>query len=320
MLEQLYGRRMPASASISDFWKMSNVLVENGVLGARFFFEKLGVKRYLVNSATAAELCARDLVGLAARVERIFLPVALPRNWHPPLGASASSERARPLTLGTFGMPGPDKRTELIVEAAGELTRRKVAVRLVMAGFGCAHWAQRHADELKGLDVDARDTPSDHEFLDAMSVVDVAVQLRRRSLGESSGVVPELLALGRSVIVSDIGSFREYGKAVRTVSDDASPSGLADCIFDTWKNPVPQAAIADFVATHSSERFRKAILRLHQQQCGNGTGEAWRSTLQSEAVWHGTTPHPRTAWASRQTKPQRRLPGSEPPPVDEQPG
>jgi hypothetical protein len=69
------------------------------------------------------------------------------------------------------------------------------------------------------------------------------------------------LAVGRNVIVSDIGSFREFGKAVRTIPVDVSASALADVIFHTWKHPIPQAAIADYVASHSSERFRKALLR-----------------------------------------------------------
>jgi hypothetical protein len=159
-------------------------------------------------------------------------------------------------------MPGPDKRTDLVIAAAKELTRRAVPVRLVLAGYECAHWALRHADELRGLDVEARDMPSDCQFVDAMSSVDVAVQLRMRNLGESSGPVHELLALGRNVIVSDIGSFRELGKAVRTIPLDASASTLADVISHTWKYPIPQTAIADYVASHSSERFRQALVRL----------------------------------------------------------
>jgi glycosyltransferase involved in cell wall biosynthesis len=262
MMERLYHKTIPLDAISFNKFSMSEILVEEGILGVRFFFNKFGIHRYLVNSSTAAELCRRDLDGLPASVERVFHPVALPGSWRPPAAERSPDGPAKPLVVGTFGRPGPDKRTDVVVTAVRELRRRGVAVQLVVAGFESAYWALSRADELRGLDVHTQDAPSDHQFLDAMSGVDIAVQLREKNMGESSGVVHELLALGRSVIVSDVGSFREFGEAVRTVPADASPGVLADAIFHTWKSPVPPAAIAEYVAAHSARCFRQALVKV----------------------------------------------------------
>src|SRR5690606_20591953 len=171
-------------------------------------------------------------------------------------------KRGRPIVIGTFGVPGPDKRTELVIAAMRRLKKLNPHVRLALGGFGCKQWVARHPDKLHGIDVDVRDLPSEHEFLRFMDTVDVAVQLRLKNRGESSGAVHELLALGKNVIVSDVGSFKEFGDAVRTIPADASPTVLANAIQSLLESPIPRHAIELYVESHSKERFGATLWEL----------------------------------------------------------
>jgi hypothetical protein len=89
-----------------------------------------------------------------------------------------------------------------------------------------------------------------------MAGTHVAVQLRRKNLGESSGVVPTLLGLGIPTIVSPVGAFKEYGNAVRFFDGD-DPDGLADVILGM---PATIEGTQTFVEAHGVTQFNSALL------------------------------------------------------------
>ena len=81
-----------------------------------------------------------------------------------------------------------------------------------------------------------------------MRRVDVAVQLRTPTFGESSGVVNELVAIGTPLVVSRVGSFAELpANLVTFVESTCSPAELA-------------AAITAAAATRPSETARASCL------------------------------------------------------------
>ena len=86
---------------------------------------------------------------------------------------------------------------------------------------------------------------------------DIAVQLRRSNLGESSGVVPTLLALGIPTIVSPIGAFAEYGDAVLSF-DGYDPVALADLL--ERGQPVDQLAMQRYARDHSLAAYNAKLL------------------------------------------------------------
>jgi hypothetical protein len=88
---------------------------------------------------------------------------------------------------------------------------------------------------------------------------DIAVQLRRSNLGESSGVVPTLLALGVPTVVSTIGAFGEYGDAVQTF-EGTDPAALAD-LLERGVNVDP-FAMQRYVREHSLVAFNAQLLSL----------------------------------------------------------
>ena len=65
------------------------------------------------------------------------------------------------------------------------------------------------------------------ELLDVMDSVHIAVQLRKRNLGESSGVIASLIKKNVPTIVTATGSFVEYQYSCVLVDEEVSPSELA---------------------------------------------------------------------------------------------
>jgi glycosyltransferase involved in cell wall biosynthesis len=263
VFDVIYGRPLADAAAPGAFdWEVHEELVARGALGARWF-TSLGIKQFLVNSDAAEALLVTDLDGTDATVRKIFHPAFLP------LGAEAHAARQRPvasctgqpmITVGTFGVPSASKRTQDIVKAVQHIQHGGQPARLLIAGFGVSAYAKQNAKLLAGITVQLFDGPTDLQLLDCMREVDVAVQLRSRNLGESSGVVPQLLQLCKPTVVSALGSFAEFGDAVASLSPEATYEDIASAILAAAKDPPRVEAMQVYTADRSPKRFREVLL------------------------------------------------------------
>ncbi|MBB5374316.1 glycosyltransferase family protein [Acidocella aromatica] len=245
------------NANQIDARRVHESLADAGYCGASYFAD-LGVKRFLVNSNAAAEILRHDMEAMGGSIETLFHPVFLPSGIQRTRPVSKTPDA--PLVVGSFGYAGSSKRTELLVAAVHELQREGINVRLLLAGFGTAYYADVHATMLAGIALDVRDAPTDRQLCEAMLEVDVAVQLRATNRGESSGIVPQLIALGQRTIVSDIGAFREYGGAVQKVPEQVTASELAKAVLAAAIAPAPEEAMRNYAQNHSPARFRSRLL------------------------------------------------------------
>ena len=226
------------------------------LLGPRILVRRAGVRRFVVNSAAAADLLRLDLGEDATdvRIDVLFLPVQ-PAAFTP---AARSSER---LLIGHFGYLGPAKHPDRLVAACDILARRR-PLELVLAGYGVTSYVSRN-----GLQREYQrlvESPSDHELEEIMSTVDCAVQLRYPDLGSSSGVLNQLLALRRPVVCTRTGSFAEMDGIVHLVAPDVSPAELAVAIEQAAASDMSVAA-NEFVAQRSPSVFEgrlRALLEL----------------------------------------------------------
>lgn len=233
-------------------------LARAGVSGMRWF-ANLGVRRFLTNSRAATAILAAELAGMDAEIGTLFHPVFLPAGIAPDHGEPGCLVGDR-LTVGSFGYPGADKSTERVIDAVRALHAGGHPVRLLLAGYGVARYAAAHAEALAGLDVELLDGPADRQLCRAMQAVDIAVQLRAENRGESSGTVAQLIALGRRILVADIGAFGEYGPAVHTIAARPTAKALAASILEVAGQPPARAAMRAYADAHSPERFRAALL------------------------------------------------------------
>lgn len=221
----------------------------------RFLRRKGGLDGLFVNSLACRELVLHALGGEAEgwEIHPLFLPVAPPAV---PPRETASGE----LKVGFFGVPAENKQPDKVLEAF-EVLRKTRPARLLLAGWGVSGFAEAH--RIQGRDdITCLESPADAELFEAMASVDVAVQLRVPSLGESSGVVGQLLALGKPIVVTGEGSYAELRDDwVTKVAADIDPALLAEQIISASQRDM--VGMADsFMSTFSSDAFESAFREL----------------------------------------------------------
>ncbi|MFN6016106.1 MAG: glycosyltransferase [Verrucomicrobiota bacterium] len=228
---------------------------EYGIAGVRIFL-KLGITKFLVNSEAAKSILEGDLPKNVAKVSKIFHPVFLPKGMNG--GDLIMRNDREEIIVGTFGMPRKSKQTELIVAACKHLASTGHNIKLVIAGFG----AEKYVRTIKktNLNIVGYSDLTDGQLSEVMASVDVAVQLRLSNMGESSGVVPQLLALCKNVIVSDVGAFAEFGSATKKVPTDIRFDNLAATILEVLADDSYRDAMRAYAALHSPKAFRATLL------------------------------------------------------------
>jgi glycosyltransferase involved in cell wall biosynthesis/SAM-dependent methyltransferase len=149
--------------------------------------------------------------GFAGPVAKIphgsWIPEADRLEWRTKLGLNAST----PL-IGAFGFIKPYKRIGESLRAMRRLVRVEPEARMILVGEPHPEFPVH--DLIRSLDLEdyvrvLGFTPIEH-FTGYMSACDIILNLRYPTVGESSGSMLRALGLGKAVLVSDIGSFREF--------------------------------------------------------------------------------------------------------------
>ena len=241
----------------SENWQAHKAAVDAGILGIRTLFD-VGVRHFIVNSEAAARIVREDLSAAEGNETRIDV------LYHPVFEPEVSRNQAEPhdgsLTIGTFGAPSVSKGTNIVIAAVRELRRRGVKAKLIIAGFDANYFADGELARLEDRTwLELAEPTNERELQLDMLKCDIAVQLRRSNLGESSGVVPSLLALGIPTIVSPIGAFGEYGEAVGNF-EGYDPSALADLLEHGSK--IDDLAMQRYTRDHSLAAFNTRLLSL----------------------------------------------------------
>jgi glycosyltransferase involved in cell wall biosynthesis len=241
----------------SENWQAHKAAVDAGILGIRTLFD-VGVRHFIVNSEAAARIVREDLSPAESGETRVDV------LYHPVFEPEVSRREAQPhdgnLIIGTFGAPSVSKGTNVVLAAVRELRRRGVKAKLIIAGFDADYFADgelARAEDRAWLEL--AEPTTERELQLDMLKCDIAIQLRRTNLGESSGVVPSLLALGIPTIVSPIGAFAEYGEAVGTF-DGYDPVALADLL--EARPQVDELAMQRYAREHSLAAFNARFLSM----------------------------------------------------------
>lgn len=164
--------------------------------------------------------------------------------------------------VGTFGFQTPPKRLDVVLRAFARLRGERPRARLAVVG------AVDRAVDLAGLfaaglgeavsvvgHVDSLD-----RFLDWMRAVDVAVNLRHPSGGETSGTVIRLLGLGKPLAVTDAGAFAEIpdGCAAKVPPDEREEDVLAAYLAALAADPELARSLGAAARRHLAEHHSLA--------------------------------------------------------------
>ncbi len=248
LLNNLYLRDCPEDA------KKKIPIFDSNVLGLKVFNKCFGISEFLVNSQAAADLVTKDLYDLEnIKVSRIFLPLF---EFDLRKYKYKFNKEEGVKYIGSFGIPGPAKKTDVIIDAVNLLNKRGINCKLILAGWGVEKYC-RHKDL---TNVEYFENLSDLELFSLISQIDLAVQLRASNTGESSGCVPLTLEAKIPTIVSRVGSFAEFGNSV-VYFDNSTVNNLCELIRATLSNQNLELKcnMALYVKGHGIKNFMKSL-------------------------------------------------------------
>lgn len=114
--------------------------------------------------------------------------------------------------IGIFGFLKPYKRIAESLRAFKRLVRVAPEARMILVGEPHSEFPLESMIQSLGLSAQARVigfTPIE-DFNGYLAASDIVLNLRFPTVGESSGTLLRALGMGKAVVVSDVGSFREY--------------------------------------------------------------------------------------------------------------
>lgn len=144
--------------------------------------------------------------------------------------------------IASFGYIGPTKQTELIVKAMRQAEKESAgrSIKLVLAGNLSPG---EYSDELHKLIKELKYPQNvvitgyldDKKYLEYMRLADVAVQLRTKSRGETSAVIPECMMMELPVILNGYASFDDYpGEVVYKMPEQVTAANVAEAIMKMY--------------------------------------------------------------------------------------
>ena len=151
--------------------------------------------------------------GFGRPVWRIPMP-----TWPAPEVEPISLPKEAAVVIGCFGNLNPAKRLPQLLRAFAEVRARHSETLLVLAGgISSRHELDLHVTE-SGLRLDESvlhlGFVGEDDIWPLLAACDVLVSLRFPTMGETSGSVIRTLAVGRPLVVSDVGWFSELPDAV----------------------------------------------------------------------------------------------------------
>ena len=114
--------------------------------------------------------------------------------------------------IGIFGFLKPYKRIAESLRAFRRLVRVEPAAKMILAGETHPELPLESLIQTLGLEANVRVTgyAPIEDFNGYMGACDIVLNLRYPTVGESSGTLLRALGMGKAVVVSGVGSFREY--------------------------------------------------------------------------------------------------------------
>ncbi len=206
---------------------------------------------YLVNQVQEA--------GFSLPVRKIphgaWIPEVNRNAWRAHLGLTEDD----PL-IGIFGFLKPYKRIPQCLRAMKRLVRLEPRVRMILVGEEHPDLPIRRLVSQLDLNEHVRilgHVPID-QFEQLIGAVDICLNLRYPTVGETSGTLLRALGLGRAVVVSDVGAFSEFPDDVclKVPAGDGEIDALTETLLRLTAQPGLAAALGrrarEYVATECS--------------------------------------------------------------------
>ena len=236
----------------------------------------------IVHSRYVAERALAS--GYDGRLWRIPHPA-----WPAPRDLVAQSQKLRPgePLVGCFGNLNASKRIPQLLEAFARLRSTHPGAQLLLVGAEAPGFDL--AGRLAGLrleGVEREDYVDEDRLWSLMAACDVCVSLRSPTMGETSGSAIRALVLGRPLVVSDVGWFRELPDevALKVPVDQHEAETLAGALEllagnDAAREAMSAAAREYVTREHDLDRVAEAYAAALEEATG---GDAVRDAVVGE--------------------------------------
>ena len=212
----------------------------------------------------------------------------IPHPAWPAPGVATAGLDGDPL-VGCFGNLNASKRVPQLLEAFARLRASRPSARLLLVGAEAPGFDL--AGRLAGLGlegVEREDYVDEQRLWSLMAACDVCVALRSPTMGETSGSAIRALVLGRPLVVSDTGWFRELPDdvALKVPVDEHEAETLAGALELLAANPdarvaMGAAALAYVAREHDLDRVAEAYVAALEEAAG---GDAVRDVVVGEVA------------------------------------
>jgi glycosyltransferase involved in cell wall biosynthesis len=191
--------------------------------------------------------------------------------------------------VGCFGNLNASKRLPQLLEAFAQIRRAQADATLLLVGATSARFDLESVLERHPSDGVVREDYVDDEprLWSLMAACDVCVSLRAPTMGETSGSAIRALALGKPLVVSDVGWFAELpdSVALKVPVDAHEVDTLAaalELLVDESARAAMGAAARELVAReHDLDRVAELYVAALEEAAG---GEAVRDAVLGEVA------------------------------------
>ena len=216
-------------SDLSDFMESQRI----GCI--RPLVEMTGIRKIFVNNECARDWIVGEFTGNAFEgliVKVLFHPI--PEFARVQVDEQLKKFARGRLIVGSFGIPRDSKQSEDVICAVKHLNEIGIASVLVLAGYKAQSFVS-HFGLAKDF-IYVVDAPSDEKLFSLMNTVDVAVQLRKRQHGESSGCISQLLGLNKKIVTTEGFVSNDIAKVCTVIPSNSDSIKIAEAITQAVSN------------------------------------------------------------------------------------
>lgn len=249
-LKRYYPEKAHVIDEAEEIWEP---FAKNNIFGIRAVIELTGIKHFFTYREIGKKMLKDDIAGMP--YEKDVSVTLMPPVLEAVKDIRPTDLKCSGVSIGSFGIASDIKQTDKVIKAVDLLNEKGVPATLFLAGYDVARYCRKHpSDHVKAYENTDYDT-----LLSLIKSVDVAVQLRKFSLGEGSGCLAECLALNKKLIAAENLVEPVFKDFCHLVSSDISIENLAEALLkEIQRKQEPDTS--RLIETYTVEKVGKKML------------------------------------------------------------
>ena len=219
--------------NLNEFHEIVHTLEKNNIYGINIILSLTNIKNIVVNNDLCEKIIINEIKNTKhyknLNIMKVFHPIEkVDFNNNQILLKEKSS-----FILGSFGMPSDYyKSTDIIIKSINILNDKyNKKIKLVVSGYGADEYL-KSKDKTLLKNIISINLKTNKDFISLMQSIDIAIQLINYQHSESSGVISQLLASNKKIIVTKDFLSKELSNNCREVNPFINEEKLTLEILD----------------------------------------------------------------------------------------